>query len=387
MIALHHVAGRPCSGGGSLKKVRRTLRSAKNRFTHHTKSRPVATATATGMGIGAVSDYVAQRTEGKTWETLDGRRIVGMACFSAFYGGVIYSQLFRWYDKVFTTATLGTGAKGVIAFKTLFDNLLVTPLLYFPIFYLTTGGIRGKSLDEITNHGQEHYIDNNVSSCAIWIPCNAIGFMVPLHLRVYFCYGCSLVWQTLLSSLSNAPEAPPELADLHEQLALASASQEAQCDHEKVVGDETTWLVSVDGEENRELRGTQCTGTAEQEMRVVMDCDGHLRTARDSECLRTNYRAECAVGLETMGNKLDAWMKEHLDLGTDKWQEVTRYRSAYRKFRCGEAHGCKGETLMDDLQHAQLDPEGEAYRAQYRSFRTGKPHGCRTDSSMAAVCA
>lgn len=40
-----------------------------------------------------------------------------------------------------------------------------------------------------------------------------------------------------------------------------------------------------------------------------------------------------AVGLETMGNKLDAWMKEQLGLDTGGWQEVCRYRAAYRNFR------------------------------------------------------
>jgi len=331
------------------------------------KRRAFSVGVATAACVGFAGDASAQAGEAGAF---DWKRNLSMTCFCAGYGGVVYKGMFDFYEKAFTRASLRCGPGGVVMAKVLFDNLVHTPLLYFPLYYSSTGFMNGKSLDEIWDSAKRTFLPNNLASCALWVPGTAVCFaFVPVHLRILYNNVLSFCWNTIMSMISNAKPALPE--------SLACASPIL-----------TPALLHLDLEPRMEPEAEEVEEEVCQYFLPQSACSSHDKQWPESshdpafEGLDgdDSYKVECTKGLKQAGDRLDSFMKAHWTRNDDQWQQVTNYREAYQQFRSGDAHGCKGDA------HDLLKIDVESYREGYRNFRTGAAHGCRT-TSAAAVCA
>jgi len=106
----------------------------------------IALGMTTSLAIGYMGDMSAQRIAG----TNDKRKTIAMSTFTMIYIGIVYPKVvFPFMDRLLTSQRLRCGATGVLMAKVAFENLVHTPFMYFPVFYLMTGGIRGHSLEEV----------------------------------------------------------------------------------------------------------------------------------------------------------------------------------------------------------------------------------------------
>ncbi|GAX75905.1 hypothetical protein CEUSTIGMA_g3348.t1 [Chlamydomonas eustigma] len=172
---------------------------------------PQATAIITTVVKTSAADAFAQKViEGR--KEMDWRRH-GMFCvFGYAYLGVwqyyLYNTLFqRWCASI----TKVVGHQGSASVKTLIDQGIHHPFIYFPAFYLWKGVL--ENLDPLVSL-ERCWGDMWVNLKAlwmVWIPAQMLNFTyVPGHLRIPFVAAVSFGWTVIISVLRGAlPETEP----------------------------------------------------------------------------------------------------------------------------------------------------------------------------------
>ena len=328
--------------GAARSVVPRSAKQAWAKASEFAHSR-LALGVLTSAGVGFLGDQSAQTLTGDQ----DVRRTVAMTSFSAIYMGLVYPLLvFPWMDRVITQKRMRMGAAGVLTAKVLFENLVQTPLVYFPAFYLFTGAVRGNSMEEISDRARASFIPNNVVNCAMWIPASAVVFaFVPIPMRVYAFNAVSFLWNNTLALVTERSRPAALVIEDHGERRLAVDQERTHASREETSG-------------QREPLCEDRTGAAEI----------HAKGAGGMFLLRKE--------LELGGRQLDEAMRARL--GGDELREIDAYRYKYAAFRNGSAHG------SSDFVNATC---ASSYRQEYTSFRKGAAKGCKTSSSMMAVAA
>lgn len=86
--------------------------------------------------------------------SFDGRRCAAFAIFTAGFAGVFYTRWYRYLDQVFGTRT----NPAVLAKKIAAENVIMTPFFYFPVFFFSTGAIRGKTMPQCWSTLKEQFM-------------------------------------------------------------------------------------------------------------------------------------------------------------------------------------------------------------------------------------
>lgn len=346
------------------------IKNAGKKINENVQRRPLAAGVLSAGTIGVLGDIGAQKMEGSD---IDLQRAMAMLAFTAAYSGGFYTFVFRWYEKVFTTANLGYGKFLYLDTctwaKVAFDNFVHTPFVYFPSYYMTTGVVKGKSLAEIWENTQETYLTNNAASCCLWVPGTmAIFAVVPIHLRVIANNTVNMCWNSIMSKISNGSNSPNTSPTIEPCTDTAEAVPPLL--------EEPAYYATTAQE--------QPMAETEQQSMVFMAYADHLPSCSiqlQPECTTAgeDYKAQCAEGLKEAGDRLDAHMRRQWGITGQQWEQVQQYRDAYGSFRQGNAHGCKGESMDRLMEQADTD---STYRQKYSNFRRGAPTGCRTTSWM-----
>ena len=156
--------------------------------------------TATFKGFS--SDVIAQTAiERRPLAQLDVARTTGISTYNALFHGLLnvwkYGVL---YPGLFGDATTFT----TVLSKLAADFFVAAPLIYFPSYFIVKGAFKSKSpfasIREYAAKGQDLLLRYYL----IFIPTETVMWIViPPHLRVPFLLAVSLIWQVLLSTLSN----------------------------------------------------------------------------------------------------------------------------------------------------------------------------------------
>jgi len=137
---------------------------------------PWAKTAAQSAGIATAADVTTQwfMNKGNVPEiatskagvstNLDMRRAASIGAFGFFYSGGLQRLIYQKFDASFgTKATMQVVAKKVAA-----DSFLHGPILYVPAFYMVTGLLQGKSLDEAFGRLCVMYKDTVATYLMIW---------------------------------------------------------------------------------------------------------------------------------------------------------------------------------------------------------------------------
>lgn len=134
---------------------------------------------------GMLADIVAQKVFEKK-EQLDYKRTGLFFMFGAVYSGCICHGLWtKVYPMVFTSRFTSLNALGAI----LFDNLVNTPFIFFPIFYAMKECLFSASgnLTTALKKWQKEAFEASTASWKLWFPAHVITFgLMPVHLRIPF---------------------------------------------------------------------------------------------------------------------------------------------------------------------------------------------------------
>ena len=162
------------------------------------------------------SDLLVQKVVERR-EHVDWKRNGAFAAFGFVYlGGVQYSIYVTLFSRMFPNAAKFamkpflsklTDMKGMLTLfaQVAIDQCIHHPLLYFPAFYCTKELVMNPQQPNFVRCMQE-YRNNMMEDLSalwkIWVPATLINFaFMPMHLRIPFTAGVSLLWTCILSTM------------------------------------------------------------------------------------------------------------------------------------------------------------------------------------------
>lgn len=163
-----------------------------------------------------MGDCLAQAVEGQGSELdvrrLDKRRLLLYTSFTNLvalvYDRPIYVLLL---PRLFPTFVNGRRVWSNVLKATLLDNFVMTPFLYFPLFYIFKDCIVERTqpspLGALTHCAAE--LQHQLLACwAFWVPVTGMSqAFVPVHLRIPFFSVSAVGWIGLLSARTAALDA------------------------------------------------------------------------------------------------------------------------------------------------------------------------------------
>ncbi len=161
------------------------------------------------------SDLLVQKVVERR-EKVDWRRNAAFAAFGFVYlGGVQYTLYVPVFGRLFPNAAKFaakplsqkvTDVQGMIqlAAQTFLDQCIHHPLMYFPAFYVTKELVMSNSPDvmKVLRNYKKNMKEDLLALWKIWVPATMFNFaFMPMHLRIPFVAGVSLLWTCILSAM------------------------------------------------------------------------------------------------------------------------------------------------------------------------------------------
>ncbi|KAL3925714.1 MAG: hypothetical protein SGILL_000221 [Bacillariaceae sp.] len=116
-------------------------------------------------------------------------------------------QLLPFFSQQGASPQVDTFLLGAME-QTLVSQLVLIPLIYYPVFYASTGLVQGLTVDETLTRARETFIPLMKRNLMFWIPTQfAVFGFVEENLQIPILILCGLVWTVILSlSAGNASE-------------------------------------------------------------------------------------------------------------------------------------------------------------------------------------
>jgi len=158
-------------------------------------------ATTSGV-IWALSDWLAQKSEGREAHEVQGLRILRFCAFGALVNAPMFDFYYFIQDQVIEGETLVPRLV-----KLSIDQLLWTPFIYLPTFFGGMALLEGRSTEEAVVEVQRKGFGLTrtlIANWKFWVPVNVCTyFWIPLEYRVLWNNAASLAWTIFLSRTQN----------------------------------------------------------------------------------------------------------------------------------------------------------------------------------------
>jgi protein Mpv17 len=174
---------------------------------------PLATNIGTAGALAAAGDAVAQRRG-----VYDAKRGLSFVAFDAAYRGGFQTPLLPWIIEHCHGDVLGQlvpfDANVLAAAEcTLFNQLTVIPLVYYPLFFGITGYVQNLDGDASLARAKAQFGTLCVRNWKFWIPANFLQFcLLPGEWQVPYTCAMGFAWNIILSAsagdASTVEEAP-----------------------------------------------------------------------------------------------------------------------------------------------------------------------------------
>ena len=213
--------------------------------------RPLPTKMATGALVALAADALAQTRVPD--EPYDRRRAASFMAFDACYRALqhwayppMVAQLHGQYvgaalgavpplaaaaAAAAEAAGLGTpSALNAVLEQTMASQLVIVPLIYYPVFYSITGALQELTVEETMQRARDTFVPLMRRNLLFWIPVQFVQFgFVEESLQIPFVTACGLVWNVILSVLAGAaqPASPSSAASVASSSASAASASAA----------------------------------------------------------------------------------------------------------------------------------------------------------------
>lgn len=183
------------------------------------KKIPIRYPMAFGIALSgfktSFSDLLVQKVVERR-EKVDWRRNAAFAAFGFVYlGGVQYTLYVPIFGRLFPNAARFaakplaqklTDVKGMVNLcaQTFLDQCVHHPLMYFPAFYITKEVVMSDTPDvmKVLREYKKNMKEDLLALWKIWVPATMFNFaFMPMHLRIPFVAGVSLLWTCVLSAM------------------------------------------------------------------------------------------------------------------------------------------------------------------------------------------
>ena len=219
--------------------------------------RPLPTKMATGALVALAADALAQTRVPD--EPYDRRRAASFMAFDACYRALqhwayppMVAQLHGQYvgaalgavpplaaaaAAAAEAAGLGTpSALNAVLEQTMASQLVIVPLIYYPVFYSITGALQELTVEETMQRARDTFVPLMRRNLLFWIPVQFVQFgFVEESLQIPFVTACGLVWNVILSVLAGSaqPASPSSAASVASSSASAASASAASADRHR----------------------------------------------------------------------------------------------------------------------------------------------------------
>lgn len=166
-------------------------------------TRPLFTKVSSAAAIGCIADTFAQQcTQGHEEDSrFDILRTLSFTVFAGGWTGGIQSFLFDAYARISFRNRPTT-----VACRLLAHQFVVVPLVYFPSFFLTTELLQGSTFRGAVQRWESRWWLAAKANWMLWVPASTLQFaIIPVRFQVIYVSCIGLIWQTVLSLVSNGP--------------------------------------------------------------------------------------------------------------------------------------------------------------------------------------
>jgi predicted amino acid-binding ACT domain protein len=161
------------------------------------------------------SDLLVQKVVERR-EKVDWKRNAAFAAFGFVYlGGVQYTLYVPVFGRLFPNAANFaakplaqklTDVRGMIQLvaQTFLDQCVHHPFMYFPAFYVTKELVMSSSpnITKVLQDYKKNMREDLLALWKVWVPATLFNFaFMPMHLRIPFVAGVSLLWTCILSAM------------------------------------------------------------------------------------------------------------------------------------------------------------------------------------------
>ena len=184
---------------------------------------PLPVQLETGAVLAVLGDGLAQARDPDKYDT---KRAVSFVAFDVawrFTQHVLYPPLIELCKGQFIAGMLsplhlltdGTELSLFAAMEqALISQLVLIPLIYYPVFYAVTSAVQGLSIDEAVNRAKETFIPIMKRNLIFWIPIQFFAFgFVEENLQIPVLIICGLVWTVILSIMAGSTKSFTEEED------------------------------------------------------------------------------------------------------------------------------------------------------------------------------
>jgi len=177
---------------------------------------PLITKVMTGAVLATVGDALAQSREKD--KPYDARRAASFATFDSCYRMfqhvafpfIIGNCQGRFLSSILSAVPgLAARTSGMTSFLAVCERvvtyqMMVVPLLYYPIFFTFTGFMQGLNVKETFQRAQAKFLPCWRTNLMFWVPVQGFMFaFVPTKLQVSFTCVMGIIWSLILSVIAG----------------------------------------------------------------------------------------------------------------------------------------------------------------------------------------
>ena len=182
---------------------------------------PLQTQMLTGGVLAVAGDLSAQSLDKS--RQLNPKRTLSFAAFDACYRAVqhiLYPPMKEFFHGQFLLHAISamshasfeqtvdhhTQVFAAAAEQSLVSQLVVIPLLYYPIFFAVTGMVQGLSWNQSMNRGLQQFVPLMQRNLLFWIPVQfgVFGFVEDDAMQISILIACGLIWTIILSAFAGS---------------------------------------------------------------------------------------------------------------------------------------------------------------------------------------
>ena len=163
---------------------------------------PLTTNIATAGALAAAGDAVAQRRN----VVYDAKRGLSFVAFDAAYRGGFQTPLLPWIidhchgDVLGQLVSIDTNILAA-AECTLFNQLTVIPIVYYPLFFGITGYVQNLDTEASLARAKAQFTTLCIRNWKFWIPANFLQFcLLPNEWQVPYTCAMGFIWNVILSA-------------------------------------------------------------------------------------------------------------------------------------------------------------------------------------------
>jgi len=184
---------------------------------------PLQTNLATAGALALTGDSIAQGLSGAQY---DAKRAASFVAFDAAYRGGFQTAALPWIiancDGTVLRAITPAGVDlSLLAAceATVFNQFLVIPIIYYPLFFAVTGAVQGLDRNASLRRARTSFASLTIRNWKFWVPANLAQFVLlePQYQVAYTCV-MGLIWNIILSATAGDARAKPGGRELTEAL-------------------------------------------------------------------------------------------------------------------------------------------------------------------------